>query len=73
MERLMNARETITPDDEVPDAVSQLLARYGCGPIRFAGAENALYERHLVFDKVIDPRAASRRDATEIWYARPCP
>jgi hypothetical protein len=35
--------------------VSELLKQYGCGPIPFVGSENALYERHLVFDRVIDP------------------
>ena len=29
--------------------VSELLKQYGCGPIAFAGSENAFYERHLVF------------------------
>ena len=35
--------------------VSELLKQYGCGPIAFVGSENAFYERHLVFDRVIDP------------------
>src|SRR5215467_4579122 len=45
--------------------VSKLLEQYGCGPIRFAGTENGLYERHLLFDNVIDPAAASTRDRFE--------
>jgi starch phosphorylase len=44
---------------------SKLLEQYGCGPIRFAGAGTALYERHLLFDNVIDPAAASARDRFE--------
>ena len=32
-----------------------LLEQYGCGPIRFSGHQDALYERHLLFDDVIDP------------------
>ena len=35
--------------------VAQLLDQYGCGPIQFVGKKNAFYERHLVFDRVIDP------------------
>jgi starch phosphorylase len=42
--------------------VSKLLDQYGCGPIRFTGAENGLYERHLLFDKAIDLAAATSRD-----------
>jgi starch phosphorylase len=45
--------------------VAKLLEQYGCGPIQFSGGENALYERHLVFDHVIDPDAATARDAFE--------
>src|SRR5947209_8546094 len=46
-------------------AISKLLEQYGCGPVRFAGTENSLYERHLLFDKVIDLDAASSRDRFE--------
>jgi starch phosphorylase len=45
--------------------VSELLKQYGCGPIPFVGSENALYERHLVFDRVIDPKAATGRERFE--------
>ncbi len=37
---------------------ADLLDQYGCGPIRFSGINDALYERHLLFDDVIDPSAA---------------
>src|SRR5262249_5599966 len=47
--------------------VSELLRQYGCGPIHFAGSENAFYERHLVFDRVIDPRVASTRERFEAF------
>jgi starch phosphorylase len=33
------------------------MRRYGCGPVRFSGADAALYERHLLFDNVV-PAAA---------------
>src|SRR5215831_20346989 len=38
---------------------TELLAQYGCGPLEFAGTDGALYERHLLFDDVVDVRAAS--------------
>ena len=44
---------------------SELLERYGCDAIRFAGSEGALYERHLVFDRAIDPKVASARERFE--------
>ncbi|MFL6305559.1 MAG: glycogen/starch/alpha-glucan phosphorylase [Candidatus Sulfotelmatobacter sp.] len=45
--------------------ISKLLDQYGCGPIRFAGTHDALYERHLLFDNVVDLAAASARDRFE--------
>src|SRR6478672_2561399 len=49
------------------DGTSKLLKQYGCGPIQFAGTGNALYERHLVFDDVIDPSAAGPRERFEAF------
>jgi len=45
--------------------VSELLKQYGCGPIPFVGSESAFYERHLVFDRVIDPSVATARERFE--------
>jgi starch phosphorylase len=47
--------------------VSELLKQYGCGPIAFVGSENAFYDRHLVFDRVIDPRVATSRERFEAF------
>ena len=43
----------------------ELLARYSCGPVRFSGGDNALYERHLTFDQVIPVRSATPRGKFE--------
>jgi starch phosphorylase len=43
----------------------KLLEQYGCGPIRFAGTDNGLYERHLLFDNVVALSAASARERFE--------
>jgi starch phosphorylase len=40
------------------DGAAKLLRQYGCGPIQFSGSENALYDRHLLFDDVVKPAAA---------------
>ncbi len=47
--------------------VSQLLDQYGCGPIQFVGTANAFYERHLLFDNVLDLAAATPRDRFEAF------
>ena len=44
---------------------TELLARYGCGPIRFSGNPQALYERHLLFDDVVALEAAGLRERFE--------
>ena len=35
--------------------LADLLEQYGCGPIQFTGTNDALYERHLIFDNVVHP------------------
>jgi starch phosphorylase len=45
--------------------IEKLLTQYGCGPIRFEGTENALYERHLLFDHAIAVADATPRDRFE--------
>ncbi len=59
----MNTNDT-TPaagSNELP----QLLKQYGCGPIQLTGSHNAFYERHLLFDNVINPDHASLRERFE--------
>ena len=45
------------------------MKQYGCGPIPFSGTENAFYERHLIFDRVINPKVASARERFEACAA----
>jgi glycogen phosphorylase len=45
--------------------IAKFRDRYGCGPVDFSGTPNALYERHLVFDNVLDVAAASPRERFE--------
>ena len=45
----------------LPDA-ERLTTQYGCGPVQFAGTDEALYERHLLFDSGVDLAAATARD-----------
>ncbi len=42
-----------------------VLKRLDCPSVRFHGDENALYERHLIYDNVIDPKVAHMRQKFE--------
>ncbi len=46
----------------MPRDLLTLLERYGCGPVKFTGTSDALYERHLLFDAVLAPPAAGPRE-----------
>ena len=52
---------------EATDTLAEpnLLEQYGCGPIRFSGTDDALYERHLLFDDIIAPAVAGAREQFE--------
>ena len=47
--------------------VSDIFQHYGCESTPFIGTENAFYERHLVFDRAIDPKVASARERFEAF------
>ena len=47
------------------DPAQLINTQYGCGPVQFAGASDALYERHLLFDSGINVAAATARDQFE--------
>src|SRR5262249_42461351 len=49
------------------DTMAALRRQYGCGPIELTGNPDALYERHLFFDNVIDPAAATAREHYEAF------
>jgi starch phosphorylase len=59
--KAVNQREALSKSD----AIAKLRSQYGSGPIELAGTENALYERHLVFDNVVDLAAAGPRERFE--------
>jgi starch phosphorylase len=47
------------------EGLKEIQKRYGCGPVQFHGTDDALYDRHLIFDSVIPPREAAPRDQFE--------
>jgi len=44
---------------------ARVLEEYGLGSVSFAGAPDALYERHLLFDTGLDPESAGLRERFE--------
>jgi starch phosphorylase len=58
---------SITTSKTKPTDLAKLLQQYGCGPIRFAGTDDALFERHLLFDNVREIAAAAPRDQFEAF------
>ena len=51
----------VVPISDAAQNAAQLIQHYGCGTVPFSGEENGLYERHLVFDNVLDRAAADAR------------
>ncbi len=58
---------TVVPIPTMAENISKLLQQYGCGPIQFSGTDSSLYERHLVFDNVMDLAAADARARFEAF------
>jgi starch phosphorylase len=55
-----------SPQGRSEDLV-KLLAQYDCGPVQFTGTDDALYERHLLFDNVVALKAATARERFEAF------
>src|SRR5262249_30791518 len=66
------ATKKATSAPSAADGIAELLRHYGCGPVAFTGTDDALYERRLVFDHVIDAKQAGPRDQFEAlaWALR---
>jgi hypothetical protein len=61
-----STRENITSEKHKKSVeLTRLIKQYGCGPVRFTGASDALYERHLLFDNVRDLTAVGARERFE--------
>ncbi|HXW89954.1 MAG TPA: hypothetical protein VEK33_05360 [Terriglobales bacterium] len=52
----------VVPIANNKDVGPELLQQYGSDSIQFAGTTDALYDRHLIFGRAIDPKAASARE-----------
>jgi starch phosphorylase len=56
---------TATRPTAADDAREKLIHQYACGLVPFSGSQDALYDRRLVFDHVLDPANAEPRDKFE--------
>jgi len=61
------AQDSATNEWPKPQATDEaaILKSYGSGPMRFAGAPDALYERHLKFHNVVEPESSDSRQRYE--------
>jgi glycogen phosphorylase len=55
------------PTSTSPDGLTMLREQYGYGPEQVTGTDNALYERHLIFDNVMKPAAVGPREQFEAF------
>jgi starch phosphorylase len=63
---MASSKQTETKSRSTPEAQKRkIIEQYGCGPIQFTGSEDALYERHLMFDDVVDPAEVGARERYE--------
>jgi len=57
--------DAVPPMTHAQPTSAQLLEQYGCGPVRFTGSGDALYERRLMFDSLVDPSEVGHRERYE--------
>src|SRR5436309_6753797 len=62
---MSTTKVAVSPKATETDGTATLLRQYGCGPVELTGTDNALYERHLLFDNVVKLTAAGARERFE--------
>ena len=55
----------VAQTDGLQEAARLISTQYGSGPVHFSGTDEALYERHLLFDNGVAIEAATARDRFE--------
>jgi glycogen phosphorylase len=64
----MTTKQKAAPPTAIrTDGLARLREQYACGPVDFTGTDNALYERHLLFDSIVKPAAAGPRERFEAF------
>jgi len=58
---------TVPAGSAESDIISKRLRQYACDAYEFSGSHNALYERHLAFDNIVDLAALDPRERFEAF------
>ena len=58
-------KRSVSATSTKSDDMKKLLEQYGCGPVQLTGTNDALYERHLVFDNVMEATTIGARERFE--------
>jgi starch phosphorylase len=58
---MFTKQKAAPPSSVGSDGLAKLRKQYGCGPVEFTGIDHALYERHLLFDNIVEPTTAGPR------------
>jgi starch phosphorylase len=64
---MTTTQKAVSPTSTGPDGFAKLPEQYGCGLVHLTGTDNALYERHLIFDNIIKPSAVGPRERFEAF------
>jgi len=61
------ASAPVVPMAKRTGSTADLLRQYSVDSMEFSGTADALYDRHLIFDRAIDPKVASARERFEAF------
>jgi glycogen phosphorylase len=62
---MVTMKKVSIPPAPSTDGLAEIRHQYGCGPVQFSGTDEALYERHLIFDNVVKLSAVADRERFE--------
>jgi len=62
-----SASAPVVPMAKRTGSTADLLRQYSVDSMEFSGTADALYDRHLIFDRAIDPKVASARERFEAF------
>ena len=65
MVKAQKEKRSVSATSTKSDDIRKLLEQYGCGPVQFTGTSDALYERHLMFDNVMEATTVGARERFE--------
>src|SRR5262245_23686642 len=63
--KVQEQERSVSATSTKSDDMNKLLEQYGCGSVKLTGTNDALYERHLVFDNVMEATTIGARERFE--------